>query len=56
MSPSFNWEYRLLHLTTSHEIKNVEDALNDMGRQGWELITAYPHFDANIFVFKKRKG
>ena len=56
MSPSSNWEYRLLHLTTSHEIKNVEDALNDMGRQGWELITAYLTLTPTSSFLKNGKG
>jgi hypothetical protein len=51
MNPSSNWEYRQLILPSSRD--NVEESLNAMGKDGWEVVAVYPKPDANVFVFKK---
>jgi hypothetical protein len=37
------WEYILAYLDTSLEVQSINDELNDLGRDGWELVAVAPH-------------
>jgi hypothetical protein len=49
------WEYRIMSLPTQKEPKEAQEALNSLGDNGWELVSAYPTQDAVTYVFKKPK-
>ena len=49
------WEYRIMSLPTQKEPKEAQEALNSLGDNGWELVSAYPTQDAVNYVFKKPK-
>ncbi|MBI3283553.1 MAG: DUF4177 domain-containing protein [Burkholderiales bacterium] len=42
------WEYKIIHLnvkrqfwTSQFDLKTIENALNDLGQQGWELVSLH---------------
>lgn len=44
--PVMKWEYRVIKLdikrrfwTSQYDIKMIENKLNELGQQGWELVT-----------------
>ena len=39
------WEYRIMSLPTQKEVKETQEALNGLGDNGWELVSAYPNQD-----------
>lgn len=45
-----NWEYQILHLDIEHPL--VQEKLNELGSEGWELVS-YP--DGTSAVFKRRQ-
>ena len=48
------WEYNLLVQSPNTECARCEEALNGLGRDGWELVTFYVNGAGdNVFVFKK---
>jgi hypothetical protein len=48
------WEYHFLELEASRSKAEVETALNELGREGWELIAAYrSNAGWNVFVCKR---
>jgi hypothetical protein len=48
------WEYDLLVQSPNTECARCEEALNGLGRDGWELVTFYVNGAGdNVFVFKK---
>lgn len=48
------WEYHVLFLAAAREIGQVEDALNQLGRDGWELVTVDDAGEnAKVFFFKR---
>ena len=49
------WEYRIMSLPTQKEVKETQEALNGLGDNGWELVSAYPNQDLVIYLFKKPK-
>ena len=49
------WEYRIASLPTQKEPKEAQDALNNLGDNGWELVSAYTNRDSVNYVFKKPK-
>jgi hypothetical protein len=42
------WEYRIEHLIGF--TSTIEDTLNALGREGWELIT---ELDNDYYIFKR---
>ena len=50
------WEYDLLVQSPNTECARCEEALNGLGRDGWELVTFYVNGAGdNVFVLKKPK-
>jgi Domain of unknown function (DUF4177) len=49
------WEYRIVSLPTQKEPKEAQEALNSLGDNGWELVSAYTTPDSVHYVFKKPK-
>jgi hypothetical protein len=50
------WEYNLLVQNPNTECVRCEEALNGLGRDGWELVTFYVNGAGdNVFVLKKPK-
>jgi hypothetical protein len=50
------WEYNLLVQSPNTECARCEEALNGLGRDGWELVTFYVNSAGdNVFVLKKPK-
>jgi hypothetical protein len=50
------WEYDLLVQSPNTECARCEEALNGLGRDGWELVTMYVNGAGdNVFVLKKPK-
>ena len=50
------WEYDLLVQSPNTECARCEEALNGIGRDGWELVTFYVNGAGdNVFVLKKPK-
>jgi hypothetical protein len=48
------WEYNVLFLSNERDVQQVQDAMNDLGAHGWELIAVTPAGDnAKIFFFKR---
>ena len=47
------WEYMMLPLAFDRDDQNVQDALNDLGGQGWALTAVYKSEEGRIFVFKQ---
>ncbi len=48
------WEYNLLVQSPNTECTRCEEALNGLGRDGWELVTFYVNGAGdNVFVLKK---
>ncbi len=41
MSKPIYWEYRYVYMkTNTNDVRRIEQMLNDMGTQGWELASA----------------
>jgi hypothetical protein len=50
------WEYNLLVQSPNTECARCEEALNGLGRDGWELVTFYVNGAGdNVFVLEKPK-
>ena len=49
------WEYRLYSVDPERSEDNIEEALNDFGRDGWELVTSYLSSLRLRFVFKRTR-
>ena len=49
------WEYRIMSLPTQKELKETQEALNGLGDNGWELVSAYPNQDLVNYLFKTPK-
>jgi hypothetical protein len=47
------WEYTFYQV--SPDRPNLKDGLNDLGMQGWELVTIYERQRSMICVFKREK-
>ena len=51
------WEYKLLVQSPNTECAECEDALNGLGKDGWELVTFYVNGAGdNVFVLKRTEG
>jgi hypothetical protein len=56
------WEYLVWYLDTSSEAKSLDDDVNQIGQEGWELVAVTPHtsaiagrdFGPNLVAFFKR--
>jgi hypothetical protein len=55
MNSISKWEYTLVPLATDRDDENVQDALNGVGEQGWELTAVYEREEVprRVFVFKR---
>ena len=49
------WEYKVVTMTKA-TTDSAEDELNQLGQDGWELITRMGGSDASSLVSKRRKG
>jgi hypothetical protein len=49
------WEYHIVSLPKQKEPKEAQEALNSLGENGWELVSAYMNHDSLNYVFKKPK-
>ena len=49
------WEYKVVTMTKA-TTDSAEDELNQLGQDGWELITRMGGSDGSSLVFKRRKG
>ncbi len=45
--PKFDYKIAIL----AYDVRKVQESLNDLGNQGWELISV--DFDARRYIFKK---
>ena len=51
------WEYKLLVQNPNTECAECDEALNGLGKDGWELVTFYVNGASdNVFVLKRPKG
>ena len=50
------WKYRLLPLAANRDDQAVQEALNELGKQGWELIAVYETPSSRVFIFKQEEG
>ena len=48
------WRYRLITFPPNRDLEQVQEALDDAGGDGWDLVTLF-HTTAgyNVFVFKR---
>jgi hypothetical protein len=58
MSERQQWEYKVVDLSTSFlgkSVKNPEEELNELGREGWELVEDLSEASGNTqsLVFKR---
>ena len=49
------WEYKVVTMTKA-TTDSAENELNQLGQDGWELITRMGGSDGTSLVFKRRKG
>ena len=49
------WEYKVVTMTKA-TTDSAENELNQLGQDGWELITRMGGSDGSSLVFKRRKG
>ena len=49
------WEYKVVTMTKA-TADSAENELNQLGQDGWELITRMGGSDGSSLVFKRRKG
>ena len=56
-APRQKWNYKLLDRGVGTKLKDVETEFNQLGEEGWELITTYQPGDPGVhrFVFKRAK-
>ena len=50
------WDYRIANFNNENSWSEIQDALNEMGKDGWELYTITPDFHSKIsvlYIFKK---
>jgi hypothetical protein len=50
---SMQWDYHLLPLPKDRAEKSIEDALNELGRGEWELVSFYESEQRRVFVLKR---
>lgn len=50
------WEYRTVTFSTYKPDYEIEGALNEAGRHGWELVTTSPMDYGLLVVLKRPKG
>jgi len=49
-----HWEYCFIPVPPEREEKELLEALNKQGRQGWEMVTAIERSGTTLIVFKRR--
>ena len=50
------WEYETISASRTPEVAALNEMLNAVGAQGWELVSAIPEDDATYLVFKRLKA
>ena len=50
------WEYETISASRTTEVAALNEMLNAVGAQGWELVSAIPEDDATYLVFKRLKA
>jgi len=54
MTTFTTWQYHLLFLSESRDTRQVQQAMDDLGRQGWEFVAVTDAGeDHKIFIFKR---
>ena len=56
----YDWEYKVIKLSSS-SANSAEEVLNELGSEGWELVTFQPHGDhayagEGTYFLKRVKG
>ena len=50
------WEYKVISQTTADNPHVVEEALNALGKDGWELVATVPLSNVVQFYLKRPRG
>lgn len=50
-----SWEYKIVEKTTADEPQRIENELNALGRDGWELVGVVPVATGVRFFFKRSR-
>jgi hypothetical protein len=58
--PSVKWEYKVIHANRSRDLDKLEEVLNKLGDDGWELVAIEaghipPPVTPGRYVFKRPK-
>lgn len=48
------WEYKVIAMDHKF-VANVEQVLNGLGEQGWEMVSMVPESGKTTMAFKRRK-
>jgi hypothetical protein len=49
------WEYYFYSVGLERDTGNIQEALDDLGNEGWELVTCY-QMELLVFVLKRPKS
>ena len=52
-SGEYHWEYKHLQLNLDEQAPLEEARLNELGREGWELVTVLKHHKTAHYYFKR---
>lgn len=48
------WRYRTYPVAAKRDLNLIDAKLNELGANGWELVTSYQHEGYVIFVLKQQ--
>jgi hypothetical protein len=54
-SISQNWEYHTIAVSRSMDAAGINQILNELGGQGWELASSIPEEDTTFLVLKRQR-
>jgi hypothetical protein len=49
------WEYYFYSIGSERDERNIKEALDELGEDGWELVTVYQS-ELRVFVLKRPVG
>lgn len=49
------WEYKKVLHELTFPVGEERDVVDELGDQGWELVTVMTHLGGNVWVFKRPK-